>query len=65
MGLKGQQPSQNKKQPWIIQVTTVLRTKGSQTFEWGDFNNLSYFVLSCGLNVNIFYVKYLTQDSTI
>ncbi len=26
-------------------------------------NNFSYF-LSCGLYVNIFYVKYLTQDST-
>ncbi len=40
------------------------KTKGSQTFEGGYFNNFSYFFLSCGLYVNIFYVKYLTQDST-
>ncbi len=46
---------------------TVLRTKGSQTFEWGYYylNNFSYFfLLFFLLNVNIFYVKYLTQDST-
>ncbi len=28
------------------------------------FNNFSYFFLSRGLNVNIFYLKYLTHDST-
>ncbi len=37
---------------------TVLRTKGSQTFEGAYLNNFSNF-LSCGLNVSIFYVKYL------
>ncbi len=55
--------SQNKKTV-MDHPHTVLRTKGAQTFEGGYFNNLSYFLLSCGLNINIFYAKYLTQDST-
>ncbi len=72
-----EQPSQTNKQNKTEQERTVvdhpgnhthhyIRTKGSQTFEGGYFNNFSYFYffLSCGLYVNIFYVKYLTQDST-
>ncbi len=58
-----EQPSQHKKQ--IIRWPHTVLRKGSQTFEWGYFNNLSYFILSCGLYVNIFYLKYLTMDSTI
>ncbi len=42
---------------------TVLRTKGMQTFERGLFFN-STIIFSCGLYVNIFYVKYLIQVST-
>ncbi len=52
-----------KEQSWIIQVTShSIKNQGFQTFEGGYLNNFSYF-LSCGLYVNIFYVKYLTQDS--
>ncbi len=40
---------------------TVLWTL--RTIERGYFHNFSYLFLSCGLNVNILYVKYLTQDS--
>ncbi len=35
---------------------TILKTKGSYSFEGGSSNNFSCFC------VNIFYVKYLTQD---
>ncbi len=42
---------------------TVLRIKCMQTFERGHFIN-SPLIFSCGLYVNIFYVKYLIQVST-
>ncbi len=59
-----EQPTQNKRQSWIIQVTShSIKNQGFPNFEGGYLNNFSYF-LSCGLYVNIFYVKYLTQDST-
>ncbi len=61
-----EQPSQNKKTSSRL-PNTLLRTKGSQTFEGGYLKNFSYFFLLffyCGLYVNIVYVKYLTQDST-
>ncbi len=31
---------------------------------WLNCKKFQLFFLSCGLNVNIFYVRYLTQDST-
>ncbi len=53
-----------KEQSWIIQVTShSIKNQGFPTFEGGYLNNSAIF-LSCGLYVNIFYVKYLTQDST-
>ncbi len=52
-----------KEQSWIIQPHTVLRTKGSQTFEGGYLNNFSYFFVLWTICKHIL-VKYLTQDST-
>ncbi len=64
-----EQPSQNKKtamnhQSWIIQLTTHrIKNQGFLNFWMRLFEYFSY-LLSSGLNVNIFYVKHLTQDST-
>ncbi len=48
------------KKLWINQGTTHSI---KNHIEWGYFNHFNYF-WSCRLHVNIFDVKYLTQDST-
>ncbi len=50
-----EQPSQIKK--------TVVDHPGNHTWK-GVISIISAFFLSCGLHVNIFYVKYLIQDRT-
>ncbi len=49
-----------QKKLWINQGTTHSI---KNHIEWGYFNHFNYF-WSCRLHVNIFDVRYLTQDST-
>ncbi len=59
-----EQLSLNKQtQLWIIQITTVLRINVCKLLNGVIFIN-STIIFSCGLHVNIFYVKYFIQVST-
>ncbi len=59
-----EQPSQKKKKTVVDHPgNQVLRTKVPKLFKVVILI-ISAIFLSCGPYVNIFYVKYLTQDST-
>ncbi len=59
-----EQISLKKTQLWIIQVTTQYEELSIYKLLNGVVFIKSTIIFSCGLHVNIFYVKYLIQIST-